>query len=69
LKFEFKTPLSTARRLKKPRKAQEIHLEEGNHKSQHKTRKAVKPSKIAKKSSKGLKRARKVQNQHRRSKE
>jgi hypothetical protein len=29
LKFESKTPLSTARRPKKPRKAQEGHLEEG----------------------------------------
>jgi hypothetical protein len=29
LKFESKTPWSTARRPKKPRKAQEGHLEEG----------------------------------------
>jgi hypothetical protein len=30
LKFESKTPWSAARRPKKPRKAQEGHLEEGN---------------------------------------
>jgi hypothetical protein len=29
LKFDSKTPLSTARRTKKPRKAQEGYLEEG----------------------------------------
>jgi hypothetical protein len=29
LKFEYKTPGSTARRPKKPRKAQEGHLEKG----------------------------------------
>jgi hypothetical protein len=29
LKFESKIPWSTARRPKKPRKAEEVHLEEG----------------------------------------
>jgi hypothetical protein len=50
LKFESKTPRSTARRLKKSRKTQEGHLEEKNRKIQQKVRKATKPSKMVIKS-------------------
>jgi hypothetical protein len=47
LKFESKTPWSTARWPKKTRKAQECHLEEGQP---QKARKAAKPNKMIKKS-------------------
>jgi hypothetical protein len=50
LKFDSKTPLSTARRPKKPRKAQKGHLEEGKSKSSEEQEK--------------LKINRKTQNQH-----
>jgi hypothetical protein len=47
LKFESKTPRSTARRPKKPRKAQECHLEEG------KPQKPTKDTKSGKTNQKG----------------
>jgi hypothetical protein len=69
LNFKSKTPWSTTRRPIKPRKVQEGHIKEGNRKIQQKARKAAKPSKMAKKSSEGLKRAGKTKNQHRSLKE
>jgi hypothetical protein len=50
-KFEVRIqdPRSTARRPKKPRKAQEGHLEEGKPQKPTKGTKMAKPSKMAKK--------------------
>jgi hypothetical protein len=76
LKFESKIPWSTARRPKKPRKAQEGHLEEGRPQKPTKGTKSGKAkqngkelrkaqkSKKSSKSTQKLKRARKAQNQH-----
>jgi hypothetical protein len=52
LKFESKTPWSTVRRPKKPRKAQECQLEEGKTATPTKGIKSDKPRKRAKKLSK-----------------
>jgi hypothetical protein len=81
LKFESKTPWSTARRPKKPRKAQEGHLEEGKpqkpikgtksdkakQNDKEEQRKAQKRKKSLKSTQK-LKRAKKAQNEHKSSK-
>jgi hypothetical protein len=75
LKFESKIPWSTARRSKRPRKAQECHLEEGrpqkptkgtksgkaNQNGKEELRKTQKSKKCSKSTQK-LKRARKAQN-------
>jgi hypothetical protein len=45
LMFESKTPWSTARGPKKPRKAQEGHLEDGKPQKPRKGKKAAKPRK------------------------
>jgi hypothetical protein len=63
LRFESKTPWSTARRPKKTRGAQECHLEEG------KPQKSTKDKKSDKAKQNGKKELRKAQNQHRSSKE
>jgi hypothetical protein len=55
LKFEFKTPWRTDRRPKKPRKAQEGHLEEG------KPQKLIKGMKSGKAKQNGKKELRKAQ--------
>jgi hypothetical protein len=81
LKFESKIPRSTARRPKKPRKAQDGHLEEGkpqkpikgkkSGKAKQNGKKELRKTQKSKKHSKSiqkLKRARKTQNQHKRSK-
>jgi hypothetical protein len=75
LRFESKTPWSTARRPKKTRGAQECHLEEGkpqkSTKGKKKRQSQAKWQERAKKSSKStqkLKRAKKAQNQHKSSK-
>jgi hypothetical protein len=81
LKFEFKIPWSTARRPKKPRKAQEGHLEEEkpqkpttgkkSGKAKWNGKKELEKAQKSKKSSKStqkLKRAKKAQKQHKRSK-
>jgi hypothetical protein len=81
LKYESKIPLSTARRPKKLRKAQEGHLEEGRPQKPTKGTKSGKAnqnckeelrktptSKKRSKSTQKLKRARKAQNQHKSSK-
>jgi hypothetical protein len=62
LKFEFKTPWTTARRPKKPKKAQEGHLEEGKPQKPMRGKK----SRMVKTELRG---ARNAQNQHRISKE
>jgi hypothetical protein len=77
LKFESKIPWSTARRLKKPRKAQEGQLEEGrpqkpttgkkSGKTKQNGKKELRKTQKSKKRSKStqkLKRARKSQNEH-----
>jgi hypothetical protein len=50
LKFESKTPWNTTRRPKKPRKAQEGHLEEGKLQKPANGMKSGKATKMAKKS-------------------
>jgi hypothetical protein len=50
LKFESKTPWSTARRPKKLKKQKNVIYKKENRKSQRKARKAAKPSKMARKS-------------------
>jgi hypothetical protein len=55
LKFESKTPWSTARRPKKPRKAQEGHIEEG------KPQKLANDTKSGKAKQNGMKELRKAQ--------
>jgi hypothetical protein len=62
LKFESKTPWSKARRSKKPRKAQEGHLEEG------KPQKPTKYMKSDKANQNGKQELRETQNQHKSSK-
>jgi hypothetical protein len=51
LKFESKTPWSTVRRPKKPRKAQEDHLEEGQPQKPTKGKKSGKAKQNGKKQS------------------
>jgi hypothetical protein len=58
LKFESKTPWSTAIRPKKSRKAQEDHLEEGN------PQKPANGTKSGKVKKNGKEELRKAQNQH-----
>jgi hypothetical protein len=82
LNFESKIPWSTARRLKKPRKAQEGHLREEKPQKPTTDKKSGKAKQNGKqelgkaqkrkkssKSTQKLKRARKAQNQHKSSKE
>jgi hypothetical protein len=65
LKFESKIPWNTARRPKKPRKAQACHLEEGKPQKPIKGKKSGKAKQNGKEE---LRRARKTQTQDKRSK-
>jgi hypothetical protein len=65
LQFESKTPWSTARRPKKPRKAQEGYLEEGKP---QKPINGMKSGKTKQNGNEKLRRARKAQNQGKSSK-
>jgi hypothetical protein len=67
LKFKSKTPWSTARRTKNPRKAQECYLEEGKQQKPTKGTKSGKAKQNGKKSSKSIQKLKintKTQNQH-----